>query len=279
MKNYQSVLVTAVLALSSVSTTHASTVRLDGDPNGGALSTVVYTGNDTNPARPTKSGFNNVRLHHEVFELTGGFPEGYYVEDSAGITAGPGCIQQGSTVAICGRGGMPAKVVADLKSGNDTITAVPFITFIDAVFAPDPVMVVNGGAGDDTINGNSNNDQLSGGDGNDTINGLGGNDTMNGGNGNDILNGNSGKDTLNGQAGDDILNGNENDDRILGGPGKDSIDGNSGQDRLFGDSGNDLINSEDSEIDNVSCGFGRDRVKVGKDALIDVVDRNCEDLF
>lgn len=274
MKNYQSVLLTSALALSSVSTTHAATVRMDGDINGGS-STIVYVGDDPSQL---KSGVNNVRVSYETFELTGKFPDGYYVEDSAGVTAGTGCIQKSNVLAICGRGGMPAKVKVDLKGGNDIFTPVPF-TFFELVVAEDPVMEVNGGAGHDTLNGNQRSDVLSGGAGNDTINGQNGDDIIFGGDGNDTVNGNSGKDTINGQAGDDILNGNENDDLILGGSGRDTIWGGSGKDRINAESGDDFISSEDKEIDNLSCGVGRDRVKVGRDALTDIVNGDCEDLF
>lgn len=275
MKNYQSVLVTAVLALSSVSTTHASTVRIEGNLSNGD-NTVFYVGDD--PVNGGTTGVNNVTVSYESFELTGKFPDGYYVEDKAGITAGAGCKQQSRTLAICGIGGMPKKVKADLKGGNDIFTPVPY-TFSDLSFGLDPIMEVNGGAGDDTLNGNQRNDVLSGGAGKDIINGQLGDDTLLGGDGNDTINGNSGKDTINGQAGDDILNGNENDDVIFGGSGKDNIWGGAGKDKISAESGDDFINSDDKEADNLSCGIGLDRVKIGKDALIDVINRDCEDLF
>jgi Ca2+-binding RTX toxin-like protein len=279
MKNIKTILLTAFLAMSSVTTTQASVVRIDGDPNGGANSTVVFVGDDPSP---TKSGVNNVRMHLELFEFTGVFPEGYYVEDSAGVTAGAGCTQQSSTVAICGRGGIPAKVIADLKGGNDIFTPESFGRFSGLIFAPDPVTIVNGGAGDDTINGNQNNDILSGGPGNDTINGQIGDDTIFGGSGNDTINGNSGKDTINGQGGNDQINGNENDDVVLGGAGQDTIWGGSGKDRINAGDGDDFVASEDKESDNVVCGLGLDRVKVGLDhsvPVIDIISRDCEDLF
>jgi Ca2+-binding RTX toxin-like protein len=63
-----------------------------------------------------------------------------------------------------------------------------------------------GGDGNDTINGNSTNDELFGGDGNDTINGNGGNDRATGGNGNDTLSGGNGDDWLHIK---DLVNGND----------------------------------------------------------------------
>ncbi|MDX2157279.1 MAG: calcium-binding protein [Hyphomicrobiaceae bacterium] len=53
-----------------------------------------------------------------------------------------------------------------------------------------------GSSGNDTITGNSANNELSGGRGNDTIVGGGGNDTISGGFGNDSLEGSAGTDTV-----------------------------------------------------------------------------------
>jgi VCBS repeat-containing protein len=59
----------------------------------------------------------------------------------------------------------------------------------------DGPIVVNGGAGNDSITTGSANDTLNGGADSDTLNGMGGNDTLNGGAGNDDLIGGGGKDT------------------------------------------------------------------------------------
>jgi Ca2+-binding RTX toxin-like protein len=62
-------------------------------------------------------------------------------------------------------------------------------------------------AGDDTLSGGPDADQIDGLAGNDTIEGNGGNDTLIGGEGNDILAGGAGNDTLRGGAGNDTLDG------------------------------------------------------------------------
>jgi serralysin len=72
-----------------------------------------------------------------------------------------------------------------------------------------------GGAGDDTISGNSVDNVLTGNGGDDTINGLAGNDTLNGGAGNDTLNGGEGDDTIIGGAGNDQLFGGAGDDTFV----------------------------------------------------------------
>lgn len=103
-------------------------------------------------------------------------------------------------------------------------------------------MTVEGGLGDDTINGSTVADNLDGGDGNDIINGGDGNDTIRGNAGNDVIDGGQGADDIDGGFGDD---------RITGGKGKDI---------LKGDVGADTIDARDGEVDTVNCGLGRDTV-------------------
>ncbi|MPR31657.1 hypothetical protein FS320_44275, partial [Microvirga tunisiensis] len=80
---------------------------------------------------------------------------------------------------------------------------------------PDPHQAVQqnvienaiGGAGDDTIKGNTAGNHLDGRGGSDTLSGLDGRDTLSGGDGDDELNGGNGTDQLNGGNGVDQLNG------------------------------------------------------------------------
>ncbi len=62
-----------------------------------------------------------------------------------------------------------------------------------------------------------------------------------GGGGQDSINGSQRADTILGGAGDDILAGNDGDDRIEGGAGLDQLTGGAGNDTLFGGSGADFI--------------------------------------
>jgi VCBS repeat-containing protein len=71
------------------------------------------------------------------------------------------------------------------------------------------------------LNGGSGNDALEGGKGNDILNGGSGNDELDGGKGNDILNGGAGNDELDGGKGDDTLNGGAGNDELDGGKGDD----------------------------------------------------------
>jgi len=164
-------------------------------------------------------------------------------------------------------------------------------------------VIINGGAGDDTITG---------GGGNDTINGEAGNDTIDGGLGNDTVSGGMNVDTIDyswrsagvtvkidgyandGQSGeaDNILTdveivkggwGNDNlwgnsadtvfrtffghwgNDTIVGGGGNDTIRGGAGDDMSIGNGGNDIIFA-DSGLDSMYGGDGNDRIYGGTGA-------------
>jgi Ca2+-binding RTX toxin-like protein len=124
--------------------------------------------------------------------------------------------ETGDTLAISG------------GNGNDTINAAGMTTAIMN-------LVLDGGAGNDTITGGAGNDTLIGGDGNDMVNGGRGNDTALLGAGNDtfVWNPGDGSDTVEGQDGNDTLvfngsNAGENMD----------ISANGGRVRLFRDVGN-----------------------------------------
>ncbi|MCP3693533.1 MAG: hypothetical protein GY917_15135, partial [Planctomycetaceae bacterium] len=118
------------------------------------------------------------------------------------------------------------------------------------------------------LNGGKGNDVLQGGVAADKVFGSYGNDTLIGGGGNDRLHGNSGKDTLRGGAGHDKLYGGSGSDRIYGNSGNDYVSGGSGHDRIYGcggddvlhgGSGNDLIRGADGK-DHLYAGVGRDKL-------------------
>ncbi len=100
---------------------------------------------------------------------------------------------------------------------------------------------VNGGPGDDWIEGSRAN--FDGGDGNDTL--ISWSDvhgaSISGGPGNDLIIGSNGQDQLWGGAGDDILRGFQRNDRLFGGPGDDQLFGGTGDDTLQGDLGADVL--------------------------------------
>jgi hypothetical protein len=139
-------------------------------------------------------------------------------------------------------------------------------------------LTFNGGTGNDTAQGGSQNDVLNGNDGNDSLHGNGGNDTIDGGNGDDYLYGGNGNDTLAGaagvdyvygDAGDDSLSGGAGNDRLYGGSGNDNIQGGDGNDRLYGDVGDDTLSGGAGD-DVLYGGDGNDTLNgdAGDDDLI-----------
>jgi Ca2+-binding RTX toxin-like protein len=111
---------------------------------------------------------------------------------------------------------------------------------------------INGGAGNDRMQGNGLADVLYGGAGNDRIDG---DDALTPGNyhGNDALDGGTGNDTLLGDGGDDTLSGGDDDDQLGGDRGTtpgawhghDLLDGGQGNDTLWGDGGDDTLTGGD----------------------------------
>jgi Ca2+-binding RTX toxin-like protein len=78
-------------------------------------------------------------------------------------------------------------------------------------------VVIDGGAGDDSITGTQGDDVLFGGDGRDTLRGAFGDDVLFGGADNDTLLGQTGDDVLDGGDGHDLVNGGPGDDVLLNG--------------------------------------------------------------
>jgi Ca2+-binding RTX toxin-like protein len=137
--------------------------------------------------------------------------------------------------------------------------------------ADDGDNVLNGGNGNDTLDGLGGNDTLFGGNGSDVLSGGSGNDVLHGGNAKDVLNGGSGDDELFGDNGDDLLNGDDGADHLYGGNGVDDLngglgddllDGGLGADRMAGGQGNDIYivdNVADKITEN--AGEGTDTVR------------------
>ncbi|WP_422923833.1 calcium-binding protein [Singulisphaera sp. PoT] len=96
-------------------------------------------------------------------------------------------------------------------------------------------IVINGGAGDDSIQGANSSVPLTidGGDDDDTIVGSRFGDFINGGAGVDTIDGGDGSDTIDGGSNSDTINGGAGADTIFSNSGDDVIDGGTGQDRLI----------------------------------------------
>ena len=178
--------------------------------------------------------------------------------------------------------------LVDAGSGNDVVSVIS--NRLESVIPGVPGLpdrpTINGGDGDDRIEGGMQGDVLNGDAGRDTINGGGGDDSIDGGDGddrlsgdagNDVLVGGSGRDYLDGGLGNDSLNGGTDEDTINGGVGNDFLDGEDENDSLNGGDGNDtVLGSGDDDIvlggngnDSVSGGDGDDRVlgQAGNDTV------------
>jgi len=183
----------------------------------------------------------------------------FVVERGEVLRAGPGCVRLRGprvtkVVVTCGPPTRSRVNVVTLRvnlgGGNDAFVAAPW----DDV---QPRIVADGGAGNDTIYGSTNADEINGGAGDDKLFGLDDEDDMDGGDGTDL---------------------------VVGGAGDDSVVGGAGGDSLYGDEmrptkawGNDLITSVDFVTpDRVNCGEGGSDVAVVD--VDDVANASCENL-
>ena len=102
-------------------------------------------------------------------------------------------------------------------------------------------VAIDGGEGDDILDGDHTTDYIFGGSGNDTISGGSRADFLLGGSGNDSIDGGWGSDLIRGGSGNDTIDGGYGDDVILGDTGNDVIDGGSGYDTIIGGAGDDTL--------------------------------------
>ena len=204
---------------------------------------VVTLSSDSRGDRVGNAGTDNRRLIS------------FYVARGQVLRAGTGCRRlrgRGITrvVVTCGAPTQnPVNRVTlrvNLGGGDDTFTAAPW----DDV---QPRIIADGGAGNDTIYGSTNPDDINGGSGDDLLYGLDDEDNLDGGDGADLL---------------------------VGGAGDDALTGGPGADRYFGDElratsewGNDLLIAVDGGPETMSCGEGVDGAVVDAD---DAADASCE---
>jgi Ca2+-binding RTX toxin-like protein len=157
----------------------------------------------------TRTGVTQVAIDLGAFGL--GVPDGQADTVTLNGTGGSDTITvsgSGTEVAVAG---LPELVTIDHPDTFDTLTidGGNGADIINAAALPPGIMslVIDGGAGNDTITGSQGADLLLGGDGNDTVIGGRGNDVALLGNGNDtfIWNPGDGSDTVEGGAGTDTL--------------------------------------------------------------------------
>jgi Ca2+-binding RTX toxin-like protein len=160
--------------------------------------------------------------------------------------------------------------------GNDMISACDSGT-------PDrdagPVKVIDGGPGQDSLNGSAGRDRITGDAGIDGLYGQRGRDRLDGGPGADTLLGYKGNDRLLGRAGKDSLVDNQGDNVMIGAGGDDSLftlsaDSRAhGSSRVAGGPGDDFFYIRNRRRDRASGGAGSDSAVADQ---IDVL-RSIED--
>lgn len=178
-------------------------------------------------------------------------------------------------------------VAIDMGSGDDRVTLledsqhfgeIRLGTGDDRLTATEigQDLVVNAGAGNDTVLAGAGDDLLRGGDGDDLLDGGEGDDALEGGSGNDRLIGGLGDDFLFGGAGDDMLAGGQGNDLLDGGEDIDTADYSAESDGVTVDLGAGRANGDSigrdtlTSVENVIGGSGND-VLTGN-ALANVLD-------
>ncbi len=136
-------------------------------------------------------------------------------------------------------------------AGNDTINVAPNVKVN---------IVVDGGAGDDSITTGAGDDRIDGGAGDDTISTGAGRDDIFGNTGNDKIEAGAGDDVVYGGDGDDTMLGNDGVDFLEGGKGKDDLDGGAGKNMLSGGLDDDIIRSG-ADGNRIYTGGGTDTVE------------------
>jgi Ca2+-binding RTX toxin-like protein len=140
--------------------------------------------------------------------------------------------------------------IIDGLAGNDTINDAAGLNYLRGGDGDDSV---TGGADFDDINGNAGSDTLRGGGGGDWVVGGKDNDMQSGDAGDDIVWGNLGNDTLDGGDGNDQVRGGQGDDVVNGGAGNDYVSGDRGNDTVTGGAGGDFFHgSQDAGIDRIT---------------------------
>ena len=165
------------------------------------------------------------------------------------------------------------RILIEGGAGNDTLIGSLGGDTLDGGAGTDRLKggngndLLQGGTGADSINGENGDDTLLGGDLNDSLTGDGA-DTLGGDAGNDSLGGGLGNDVLNGGAGSDTARGGDGDDTINGGDGNDSLLGESGLDSLNGNAGDDTLDGgRNNDLLNGSDGNDKIRGDHGDDTI------------
>jgi Ca2+-binding RTX toxin-like protein len=148
--------------------------------------------------------------------------------------------------------------------GDDTVNGLGGMDFLQGQKGDD---TLDGGASNDWLIGQLGSDLSIGGPGSDVVYDNVDevvSDVLEGGDGDDYVEGNGGDDTLDGGPGDDKMFGWTDDDTITGGDGADLILPEQGSDTIDAGGGDDFIDAVEKEtpgsVDTITCGGGEDEV-------------------
>ncbi|APG49352.1 calcium-binding protein [Phaeobacter porticola] len=253
-----------------------------GDADGTPLALATTTSYDWDGEATTTTDFTATSIVSVDGQDVATVGNNFTNTDGAFSVSGTGLAFTANTAAIAAQGNVGEDAtfsyVVVLSDGTNTQTVtvtfeetIPFTTGDDSWTATEGSADVDEtndfgseDAGNDTFNGDDQDNTLIAGAGNDTLIGGNGNDDLNGGDDVNVLRGGNGNDTL--TAGDDdgnILGGGAGADEITGGAGADMIFGGNGDDgTLDGLGGNDIINGGDGD-DNLDGGADNDTLKGG----------------
>ena len=159
-------------------------------------------------------------------------------------------------------------VLVDPETGKETIihhvigpgyqivhmTGTDGNDIIEVIVDGPSIGYVNGGAGNDIIEGSPERDILVGGAGDDEIDGKGGDDWLHGASGNDTVYGNDGNDLVVGGADNDILTDGAGNDTLYSGKGNDKLTSGVGSDSLYGGEGDDELHGGTSNEEDYLYG-------------------------
>jgi Ca2+-binding RTX toxin-like protein len=206
-----------------------------------------------------KTGANGIQQEVWVGRAEGGDYNDYlsgdgllrYIRD----TQGTAVAQINPSVLL----GDLAHFVLDGGAGDDYVEGANNADILTGGSGNDKVI---GNGGDDNISGGTGNDKLYGGDGNDLIDGGDDSDYVEGGNGNDGITGGLGNEVLYGNAGNDNLDGGDGNDQLWGGDGNDWSAGGAGDDTIRSEAGDDCADGGDGN-DDIDMGSGDDRALGG----------------
>ena len=153
---------------------------------------------------------------------------------------------------------------ASLNALGGTDGSITGLETIDASAAAAGVTItLNGQTENFNVTGSVNVDALTGGSGDDTIAAGDGDDTVNGGAGNDTIGGQNDNDTLNGEAGIDLINGGSGDDIITGGTEADDLRGGTNDDTF------NLANGDFAAGESIDGGADTDNITLTNATTVD----------